>query len=47
MEFHKRKIKRKERNTMNKKKNNLGFNKSESDYQKHDVALESDKYQVF
>jgi hypothetical protein len=25
----------------------LGFNKSESDYQKHDVALESDKYQVF
>jgi hypothetical protein len=33
MEFHKRKIKRRERNTVNKKKNNLAVNKSESDYQ--------------
>jgi len=33
MEFHKRKIKRRDRNAMNKKKNNLAVNKSESDYQ--------------
>jgi len=25
----------------------LGVNKSESDYQKHEVSTESDKYQVF
>jgi len=46
MGFHKIKIKRKERNTTNKKKNNLAVNKSESDYQNH-VSTESHKHQVF
>jgi len=32
---------------MNKKNNNLAVNKSESDYQKHDVSKESHKYMVF
>ena len=46
MGFHKIKIKRKDRNTTNKKKNNLAVNKSESDYQNH-VSTESHKHQVF